>query len=363
MADPLLTEICNFNLMKNIFQNIIDYLSEYESGILATIVWTSGSTPAPAQSKMLLGIEGNRIAGTIGGGCVEDAVMRRAAAIQDKNIAVILDFELNDDDAETGLICGGILKVLIEPINISHKPLFQKLAERCNAGLKTILVTKIGKDNNSEKSILDKDNNLLEGELSEITSFPKNVFEKFIPVMENVKDDLYICEPIEGKSPLYIFGGGHVGKAVSKFATQCGFSVMIVDDRIEYASREKFPEADDTICLPFRNISEHLPIGESAFVIILTRGHSYDELVLEQVLKFKPKYIGMIGSKRKVLVSYKNLIAKGIEEAKLKNIFAPVGLDIGAISVEEIAISIVAEMVSVRRKSEKTNIINYKKIW
>ncbi len=329
--------------------------------MLATIVWTSGSTPAPAQSKMLLDIDGNRIAGTIGGGCVEDAVMRRAAAIQDKKYAVVLDFELNDDDAETGLICGGTLKVLIEPINISHQPLFQKLAERCNAGLETILVTKIGKDNNSEKSILDKDSQLLAGELREITSLPKNVLEKFTPVMQNVEDDLYIFEPIEGKSPVYIFGGGHVGKAVSKFAAQCGFSVTIVDDRVEYTDRDKFPEADETVCLPFRNISEHLNIGETAFVIIVTRGHSYDELVLEQVLKFKPKYIGMIGSKRKVLVSYKNLLAKGVEEAKLKNIFAPVGLDIGAISVEEIAVSIVAEMVSVRRKNI-THSVSHKKI-
>lgn len=348
--------------MKNIFENIVDYLTENQHGMLATIVWTSGSTPAPPQSKMLLDINGNRIAGTIGGGCVEDAVMRRAAAIQDKNVAAILDFELNDDDAESGLICGGTLKVLIEPINNSHQLLFQKLAERCNAGLETILVTKIGKDNDSEKSIIDKENKLLEGGLENIPAIPKNVIEKHSPVMQNVDEDLYIFEPIEGKSPLYIFGGGHVGKVVSKFGAQCGFSVTIVDDRIEYANREKFPEADETICLPFRNISEHLSIGESAFVLIVTRGHSYDELVLEQVLKFNPKYIGMIGSKRKVLVAYKNLFAKGIDEAKLKTVFAPVGLEIGAISVEEIAISIVAEMVSVRRKSEKTNIINFKKI-
>ncbi|MDP2209879.1 MAG: XdhC family protein [Bacteroidota bacterium] len=347
--------------MKNIFEKICNYLELNQQGMLATIVWTSGSTPAPAQSKMLLGIDGNRIAGTIGGGCVEDAVMRRGAAIQDKKYTVILDFELNDDDAETGLICGGTLKVLIEPINISHQLLFQKLAERCDAGLETILVTKIGKDNNSEKSILDKNSQLLAGELREIKSFPKNVLEKFTPVMQNFEDDLYIYEPIEGKSPLYIFGGGHVGKAVSRFAAQCGFSVTIVDDRVEYTDRDKFPEVDKTICLPFRNISEHLKIEETAFVIIVTRGHSYDELVLEQVLKFKPKYIGMIGSKRKVLVSYKNLLAKGVEEAKLKNIFAPVGLDIGAISVEEIAVSIVAEMVSVRRKNI-THSVSHKKI-
>lgn len=347
--------------MKSIFEKICNFLDANQNGMLATIVWTSGSTPAPAQSKMLLDIDGNRIAGTIGGGCVEDAVMRRAAAIQDKNKSVILDYELNDDDAETGLICGGTLKVLIEPLNISHKLLFKNLAERSNAGLVSILVTKIDKDNKSEKSVYDKDCQLLVGNLSEIKSFPKNVLEKFIPVMQNVENDLYIYEPIEGKLPLYIFGGGHVGKAVSKFAAPCGFSVTIVDDRVEYTERDKFPEADKTICLPFRNISEFLNIEETAFVVIVTRGHSYDELVLEQVLKFKPKYIGMIGSKRKVLVSYKNLVAKGIDETELKNVYAPVGLDIGAISVEEIAVSIVAEMVSVRRKNI-TDAVSHKKV-
>lgn len=348
--------------MKNIFEKICDFLELNQQGMLATIVWTSGSTPAPAQSKMLLGIDGNRIAGTIGGGCVEDAVMRRAAAIQDKKNAVIMDFELNDDNEETGLICGGTLKVLIESINISHQPLFQKLAERCNAGQETILVTKIGKNNDSEKSIYDKDSHLLVGNLSGIKSLKENIFDKFTPFMQNVEDTLYIYEPIEGKAPVYIFGGGHVGKAVSKFAAQCGFSVTIVDDRIEYTNHEKFPEADNTICLPFRNISEHLTIGESTFVIIVTRGHSYDELVLEQVLKFKPKYIGMIGSKRKVLVAYKNLISKGIEEKVLKNVFAPVGLDIGSISVEEIAISIVAEMITVKRRGIDLKPCQHKKL-
>ncbi len=348
--------------MKSIFEKIYNFLELNQQGMLATIVWTSGSTPAPAQSKMLMDLDGNRIAGTIGGGCVEDAVMRRAAAIQDKKYAVIMDFELNDDDAETGLICGGTLKVLIEPINISHQPLFRKLAERCNAGLETILVTKIGKNNDSEKSIFDKDCKLLEGGLENITEIPKNVLEKYSPVMQNVEDDLYIYEPIEGKSPLYIFGGGHVGKAVSKFAAQCGFSVTIVDDRIEYTNRENFPEVDETICLPFRNISGNLSIGKSAFVLIVTRGHNHDELVLEQILKFNPKYIGMIGSKRKVLVAYKNLSAKGIDQKKLKNVFAPVGLDIGAISVEEIAVSIVAEMITVKRRGNELKSCQHKKL-
>ncbi|MBU1299241.1 MAG: XdhC/CoxI family protein [Bacteroidetes bacterium] len=349
--------------MKNIFEHIVEYLSKYQNGMLATIVWTSGSTPAPAQSKMLLDMDGNRIAGTIGGGCVEEAVMRRTVASQDKQTATMLDFELNDDDAESGLICGGTLKVLLEKINSSEYEIFKTLAERCNNGLESVLITQILPDRRTHKTILDEKFSLLIGNQPDSSLNLIDVFKKYSPVIQNVGENTYIAEPIEGKAPLFIFGGGHVGKAVARFASQTGFNVTVVDDRIEYASKEKHPEADDIVCAPFRNINEVLNIGNSAYVVIVTRGHAYDELILEQVVQLKPKYIGMIGSKRKVLITYKKLIERGIDETDLKKVYAPVGLDIGAISAEEIAISIVAEMVRVRRKSEETNIVNYKKIW
>jgi xanthine dehydrogenase accessory factor len=348
--------------MKSIYDKIYNFLESGKQGMLATIVWTSGSTPAPAQSKMLLDTNGNRIAGTIGGGCVEDAIMRRCAALEDKQRAVIMDFELNDDEAESGLICGGTLKVLLEPINQSQSGIYKSIASRYGAGVESVLVTTLGPNSKTSKSLLDGSFNILSGNLENISIIPKTLFEKYQPVLQNIGSSTYITEPIEGRSPLYIFGGGHVGKAVAKFSSLVGFNVTVVDDRIEFANKTIQPDADEVVCIPFRNISENLKISNSAFVVIVTRGHRYDELVLEKVLGFKPKYVGMIGSKRKVLVAFQHLLQKGVNEASLKQVYAPVGLNIGSISVEEIAVSIVAEMIKVKRKGTECNPSEHKKL-
>jgi xanthine dehydrogenase accessory factor len=348
--------------MKSIFNKICEFLESNQQGMLATIVWTSGSTPAPAQSKMLLDANGNRIAGTIGGGCVEDAIMRRCAVLEDKQHAVIMDFELNDDEAESGLICGGTLKILLEPINQSHLGIYKSIATRYNTGLESVLVTQLNPDGKITKSLLDGSFGILSGDLENISIIPKTIFKKYEPVLQNIGGSIYITEPIEGKLPLYIFGGGHVGKAIAKFSSLVGFNVTVVDDRIEFANKNTQPDADEVICVPFRNILENLELSNSAFVVIVTRGHRYDELVLEQVIHLKPKYIGMIGSKRKVLVAFQHLIQKGVHEGSLKQVFAPVGLDLGSISVEEIAVSIVAEMIKVKRKGMESNPSEHKKL-
>jgi xanthine dehydrogenase accessory factor len=322
--------------MKSIFNKICEFLESNQQGMLATIVWTSGSTPAPAQSKMLLDANGNRIAGTIGGGCVEEA--------------------------ESGLICGGTLKILLEPINQSHLGIYKSIATRYNTGLESVLVTQLNPDGKITKSLLDGSFGILSGDLENISIIPKTIFKKYEPVLQNIGGSIYITEPIEGKLPLYIFGGGHVGKAIAKFSSLVGFNVTVVDDRIEFANKNTQPDADEVICVPFRNILENLELSNSAFVVIVTRGHRYDELVLEQVIHLKPKYIGMIGSKRKVLVAFQHLIQKGVHEGSLKQVFAPVGLDLGSISVEEIAVSIVAEMIKVKRKGMESNPSEHKKL-
>lgn len=347
--------------MDNIYKKIIDYLETHNRAMLATIIWTSGSTPAPAQSKMLLSVEGERITGTVGGGCIEGDIMRRAAALENKNIGTILYFELNEDAIESGLICGGSLKVLLEPISKDHIKLFSLLSDRIEQGRDSILLTIYLEEKPTVKILYDETFSLLYGQtLSESLTF-ESPFKKHVPLILQQKDSLYIVEPVEGKIPLFVFGGGHVGAAISKVASNCGFSVTIVDDRYEYTDKTRYPEADKSICLPFRNISDEIGINENSFIVIVTRGHSFDELVLEKVINYKPKYIGMIGSKRKVLVTFQNLLKKGIDKEKLYNVYAPIGLDIGAISVNEIAVSIVAELIKIRRKNT-SDAVEHKKL-
>jgi xanthine dehydrogenase accessory factor len=354
--------LIHLNCMKSIFENICEFLNSSRQGMLATIVWAKGSTPAPVQSKMLLDIEGNRIAGTIGGGCVEDAIMQRTAALQDKLSCVIMDFELNDDEAESGLICGGTLKVLLEPIMHSDLEIYTLVSERYGTGLDSIVFAEIHSDGKISHSIFNERGTLLLGNPAHHSVIPSTIYEKYEPIFKNIDGTNYLVEPIEGKTPLYIFGGGHVGKAIAKLSSIAGFNVTIVDDRIEFAHPDMQPDANETICISFRNLSGHIKISKSAFAVIVTRGHHYDELVLEQVLQSEAKYIGMIGSKTKVMVTFQQLVEKGVRKEEFERIFAPIGLDIGSVSVEEIAISVVAEMIKIKRKGLRASSLEHKKL-
>ena len=156
-------------------------------------------------------------------------------------------------------------------------------------------------------------------------------------------------EPVLPPSELYLFGAGHVSLNVCKVAQLAGFNVHVVDDREAYASRERFPEAE-VIAGDFDEVLARLALPEGAYVVIVTRGHRDDMRVLRWAVETQARYIGMIGSRRKVLTTYKELEKEGVAAEKLERVNAPVGLEIGAVTPEEIAVAIVAEMIAVRRK-------------
>jgi xanthine dehydrogenase accessory factor len=158
-------------------------------------------------------------------------------------------------------------------------------------------------------------------------------------------------EPILPRPTLYIFGAGHVSTAVSRVADQAGFAIAVVDDRESFANSERFPMATE-IHTSFAVAFEKIHPNSSSYLLIVTRGHKDDMRVLAWAVKTEARYIGMIGSKRKVLSVYKALEKEGFAPHKFDNVHAPVGLDIGALSPEEIAVSIVAELIAVRRNAK-----------
>jgi xanthine dehydrogenase accessory factor len=160
--------------------------------------------------------------------------------------------------------------------------------------------------------------------------------------------DIYL-EPILPVQTLYLFGAGHVSTNVYRAARMIGFEVVIVDDRESYANRERFPEAKDIYADDFERVMSQLAPNHSSYLVIVTRGHRDDMRVLRWAVDTPAKYIGMIGSQRKVIAIYKQLQQEGIAREKLSRVYAPVGLEIGAITPEEIAIAIVAELIAVRR--------------
>lgn len=156
-------------------------------------------------------------------------------------------------------------------------------------------------------------------------------------------------EPIIPSPILYVFGAGHVGFNVYKIATLAGFEVVIVDDREIYANRERFPEALDVHAEDMDLVMSKLAPPDSSYIVIVTRGHRHDLRVLRWAIDTQARYIGMIGSGRKVLALYEQLEAQGVSREILNRVYAPIGLDIGSTTPEEIAVSVVAELISVRR--------------
>ncbi len=160
--------------------------------------------------------------------------------------------------------------------------------------------------------------------------------------------DIFV-EPVTPEPRAYIFGGGHVSKSISKIANMAGFATVIVDDREAFANKERFPEADETFADEYENVFPKLNVTSSAYLVIVTRGHRDDMRVLRWAVGTPARYIAMIGSKRKTISVVKELVKEGIAREAFEKIYAPMGLEIGAETPEEIAISVVAEMIATRR--------------
>ncbi len=156
-------------------------------------------------------------------------------------------------------------------------------------------------------------------------------------------------EPILPPAVVYVFGAGHVGLNVYKVARIAGFEVVVVDDRELYASRERFPEAREVLAGDMDELLPRIAPGPGAFVVIATRGHKHDLKVLRWAVGTPAGYVGMLGSRRKVITVFRELRGEGIDPAALERVRAPIGLDIGATTPEEIAVAVVAELVTVRR--------------
>jgi xanthine dehydrogenase accessory factor len=164
--------------------------------------------------------------------------------------------------------------------------------------------------------------------------------------------DIFI-EPVLPPASLYIFGAGHVSINLYKVARGAGFEVIVVDDRETYASRHRFPEAKEVIAQDFEQAMAGLSPNQSSYIVIVTRGHRDDMRVLRWAVQTEARYIGMIGSKRKTITIFRELTKEGIPAELFDRVHAPVGLDIGAITPEEIAVAITAELIAVRRRSER----------
>lgn len=342
----------------DIYREIVSALEAEDSVILATIISTAGSTPASAFSKMLVKQNGVASVGTVGGGCMEGDVVLHANRLYHSGKAEIMTFRLNEDDAPHGLVCGGSLDVLIEPITKAQLPLIEELFKLQSHGHDCVIATLIDNDGMVPvKSIVSNDYPAVT-ELAARISYPGpnlaelvgHTYRRQETQRLKLPNAELILEPVTGTPSLVVFGGGHVSKFVSRIAAMSGFRVTIVDDREKYSNNIRFPEAVRTLVVDFQEAFNNVEVTSSTFLLIVTRGHEYDELLLEHAIETPASYIGMIGSKRKVLKAYEHLLENGVPVEQLQRVHAPVGIDLGAVTAEEIAVSIVAQLINVRRK-------------
>lgn len=179
-----------------------------------------------------------------------------------------------------------------------------------------------------------------------------------VPVMEKIAGGLRICEPAGPAERLIILGGGHISKALCSFAARTGFTPWVIDEREEFASRERFPEAEKVICAPFIEALRRVRVSRCDYVVIVTRGHGSDGDCLKYLLgRELPGYLGMIGSRRRVQAQFALFREQGVPQEKLDYVHTPIGLSIGAVTPEEIAVSILAELILVKRTERKDDVI------
>ena len=329
----------------DLYSIIDDYLEKGSGGALATIVKKLGAAPREEGAKMFVGKDG-KFYGTVGGGCTEAEVWQEARKVMKTGVAKLLHYTMDGKQLEDeGMICGGNVDVFVEPVTEKHRTLYRALSDLERQGRGALLITRFS-DEGLSKSLVEEDGTVLGDAVDKgmRADFQRYTHEKRPLVSGNT-----IVEPLQTAPVLYIFGAGHVSQYVSRVATMVDFNVTVIDDREDFANRERFPEAERVIVDDFARVFDQLIFHGNEYVVILTRGHKHDAVVLEQAMKRPSRYVGMIGSKRKTRMVMDYMRQQGFDETTLKSVYAPIGIAINSETPQEIAISIAAELIKVRR--------------
>ena len=365
---------------------IVALLKEQRPFALATVVHTSGSTPQKAGARAIF-LPDSRVLGTLGGGCMEAESRRRALElIRDEGrgmrdesrpgpsssliphpSSLLLDLHLVDDFGwDDGLICGGSAQIFIQPLTTHHASpaeVYQAAialkADRRRGMLAMVVAAPSPAD--IGRTLLVREDGPLVGALEdgalteEVTTTARRLLEEGGEAPRRLSlaagTATVYMEPILPRPVLLIMGAGHIGAALTHDASRIGFEVVVVDDRASFANRERLPDADQVIVDSVVEVARRWPKTPETYVVLVTRGHRNDAVALREVIGSPCAYLGMIGSRRKVLTIYEEFLAEGIATPEqLARVHAPIGLDIGALTVDEIAVSIAAELIAVRRQ-------------
>ncbi|MGC4045733.1 MAG: XdhC family protein [Armatimonas sp.] len=301
-----------------------DIVARWQAGekfAVALLTDVQGSAPQKPGARLLVLPDG-QTHGTVGGGCLEMEARRRALIALRESTPDTFTLRLDDDFGwDDGLICGGFASLTISANPALFAPALQQALTASARGERGMLAT-----------------DRTTGESNWLTSGTSATPDWF-------------CEEVGPPPSLYVIGCGHVGAALVPLMAGVGFQVTALDDRADYANNERLPSAHQALCIDLVEAARSLPTDTDTYWVIVTRGHRNDGRVLAEVLKRPFGYVGMIGSRRKVRLIKEGIRAENIcDETTLNRLHAPIGLDIGAITPQEIALSIAAQLVQIRRQ-------------
>jgi xanthine dehydrogenase accessory factor len=355
--------------MKNIYLLIPDEFAFNTRMVLATVTGTQGSTPQKPGSSALFSDNG-LLCGTIGGGVVEGRVQKAAIEALSSKKSSHLTYDLYNDISNTSeAICGGKISVLLDANPLNSINVFSQLRESLNSRIPGVLISMVTDMDESSVVI-----NRYWMSASMVPPIQKEFLEKISPVVseqltsgnnsdyreirlslpDEEPSSLFLLEPVFPPEHLVIAGAGHIGRALARLGSFLDFEVTVIDNRTEYANSENIPDADHIIAEDIGTAMSGLQKTENTYVVIVTRGHKDDADALKPCIGSSIAYTGMIGSRKKVAAMRESFLEKGFATKEAwDRIYAPVGIDIGSRTVEEIAISIAAQLIKVRNGRKK----------
>ncbi len=361
-------------MKENIYMKACELLLSGQKIVFAKIIRRSGSTPRAVGSVCIVTETGNMI-GTVGGGKMEYLMQKKACELFQTGESFIYQLRLTKEDmAGAGMICGGNIDFYLEPLfpeNSDTTDLFRLIKEHMEQNIPAMLITEIkngiGAATGGARVLINQKNGKVSGCIPGFDTGIVDLKQKTACELISVggkKDDpndmgfVFFAERIADNPRVFLFGAGHVSTFVASLVKMVGFDLVLIDDRHEFANKERFPDADEIIVTDFKKAFDHINISDNSYIVIITRGHLNDKDVLEQALATSPAYIGMIGSTRKRNAIYEKLMENGVPGDCLDKVHSPIGLAINAETPEEIAISIVGELIMERAPGKKkTNLV------
>ncbi len=306
--------------MREVLDELNQWSREGEVVAIATVIETWGSSPRPLGSKMLVTRSG-KMAGSVSNGCIEGAVFEEAQKVLKSGTPKVAAFGVSDDVAfEVGLACGGHIEVFVQPLDRVHRQLIAMLNRNEPATLRTDLVS---------------------GEAALVEGTPPG------SELARRDGDVFI-EPFRRPAHLVIIGAIHIAIPLHRLARLMGYRITVVDARAKFATRERFPEADELIVAWPDEAMSKIPVDNSTYVVILTHDPKFDLPALRSVLKRDAGYIGAIGSRKTNQNRFDALRKEGFTEDELAKVHGPIGLDLGSRGAEETALGILAEITAAR---------------